>query len=226
MHYDVSEYKNYGASRKNGLQKGGQNVKINFSFYLLSSRALLKFSSFYCCRSEDFFGKLFSKWRQPLHLAVDINFFRHKATAFFSANFFLFHSCLHAWKFNWRISFEWMKIFPFFSSLSLLFFCCSKQFVSKLNFMGYFKHFHSVHFLSFSTPPLDSKFLSLFTSIIFLCLHMFICRNGLFGFGWLAGVSEIAIANIVHEACMEIFLTRAQLFFNVLPWNLTIFVIF
>lgn len=122
MHYDVSEYKNYGASRKNGLQKGGQNVKINFSFYLLSSRALLKFSSFYCCRSEDFFGKLFSKWRQPLHLAVDINFFRHKATAFFSANFFLFHSCLHAWKFNWRISFEWMKIFPFFSSLSLLFF--------------------------------------------------------------------------------------------------------
>lgn len=183
MHYDVSEYKNYGASRKNGLQKGGQNVKIIFLLYLLSSRALLKFSSFYCCRSEDFFGKLFSKWRQPLHLAVDINFFRHKATAFFSANFFFVPFLSSCMKIQLK-NFFWMdEDFSILLVALSSFFCSSKQFVSKLNFMGYFKHFHSVHFLSFSTPPLDSKFLSLFTSIIFLCLHMFICRNGLFG--WL-----------------------------------------
>lgn len=65
MHYDVSEYKNYGASRKNGLQKGGQNVKINFSFYLLSSRALLKFLPF-TAAGVGFFWKIIFQMKTTL----------------------------------------------------------------------------------------------------------------------------------------------------------------
>lgn len=65
MHYDVSEYKNYGASRKNGLQKGGQNVKINFSFYLLSSRALLKFLPFTAVGVRIFLENHFSNEDNP-----------------------------------------------------------------------------------------------------------------------------------------------------------------
>lgn len=148
MHYDVSEYKNYGASRKNGLQKGGQNVKINFSFYLLSSRALLKFSSFYCCRSEDFFGKLFSKWRQPLHLAVDINFFRHKATAFFSANFFFVPFLSSCMKIQLK-NFFWMD-----EDFSILLVALSSFFVARNNS---FLNWILWVILNISTPFISSR---------------------------------------------------------------------